>query len=199
MSVPEYLRLCLSHAKTYWFRYSAPVLVVALASLFVRFDVNYTDSLPDHVFLTIKGETANLSPGDYVTFGFPTEDPRSPFRKGDHFVKLVAGVPGDRLFMTEGREFYVVPRATYGDQTPDVPLDELRRVVESGEPSDFRYLGRSKEYSMRGDALDPGPQDVIPAGSIVVAAPHPDSLDSRYSMVGFVPVSVVMGKTYPLF
>jgi len=40
---------------------------------------------------------------------------------------------------------------------------------------------------------------VIPEGHYYMYAPHPDSLDSRYSMVGLIGQPLILGKTIPIF
>ena len=99
LSPREYLDLCLRHFRTYWKRYTAPVVVLVVMQLFIRVDVNYTESLPDHVFITVKGWKSGLSYGDYVAYKFPVDSDLTLFRKGDHMVKIVLGKPGDRVWV----------------------------------------------------------------------------------------------------
>ena len=53
--------------------------------------------------------------------------------------------------------------------------------------------------SRRGEALEPGPTGLIPPGRYYVRAPHPDSLDSRYRLTGWVDASQIIGRAYALF
>lgn len=183
LSPVEYLGLCWTHFKAHWWQYCVPVMAVLLLQTVVRLDVNYTESLPDHVFLTIKGWKTGLKHGDYVTYAFPTVNPDSPFRKGDHMVKMIAGVGGDEVFMADSGEFYIRASGT-ASVLPDY----------QGHP-----VGRAKPISRAGKPLEHGPVGVIPQGSYYVYAPHKDSLDSRYAMVGWVQDRDLIGRTFPLF
>ncbi|MBK9348769.1 MAG: S26 family signal peptidase [Sulfuritalea sp.] len=80
-----------------------------------------------------------------------------PYPKGSIFVKRLVGLPGSRV-TTQGRDFYV----------------------------DGRAVGQAKERARTGEPLIPGPVGVIPEGSYYVAGGHPDSLDSRYQLTGWV-------------
>ncbi len=39
----------------------------------------------------------------------------------------------------------------------------------------------------------------MPIGSYYVRAPHPDSLDSRYALTGWVSLSQIFGRAHALF
>jgi len=90
------------HYRRYW------MLWVALLAGIVGFNANFTlainvsESLPDHVYLVVKGETVPKR-GEYVAFrwagggGYPA---------GLRFVKQVRGLPGDRVEITD-RNFFV--------------------------------------------------------------------------------------------
>lgn len=185
LSPKEYLALCTTHFKANWKYYVLPVAGVLLLQTIVRLDVNYTESLPDHVFLTIKGWKTGLKAGDYVAYRFPTENPYSPFRKGDHMVKIIGGVEGDVVQMSSDRYF---------------------TILEAGKPSASASIpggkgthGKAKERSMRGYPLEAGPVGIIPKDAFYVFAPHPDSLDSRYAMVGWITKEDIIGRTFPIF
>ena len=81
LSPREYLTLCVTSYKAHWKQYTLPLLVVIVLSTMFRIDVNYTESLPNHVFLTIKGYK-DVHPANYATYQFPSEHPCSPSRKG---------------------------------------------------------------------------------------------------------------------
>lgn len=182
LSIKEYARLCSEHFKRYWWQYTLPVAVVFVLQLFIRVDVNLTESLPDKVFITVKGYTRNIQYGDYVAFEWPGG---GPFPKGFHFVKIVLGVPGDEIYMDEGRNFYLIKKHD---------LEVLNRMG-----FDKRHLGKAKPFSKKGLPLEPGPTGVIPPGYFYVYAPHPDSLDSRYALTGWIPHEAILGKTYAIF
>jgi len=85
-------------------------------------------------------------------------------------VKIVAGMPGDTV-KERDREFYV----------NDSPV------------------GSAKPVSRQGTPLEIGPTGVIPPGQYYVKAPHPDSLDSRYRLTGWIPQTQIFGRAYALF
>ena len=93
-----------------------------------------------------------------------------PHRDGVTFVKLVAGVPGDHVTRV-GREFFV----------------------------NGSSVGSAKTVSRAGVPLEPGPTGVIPPRQFYVHAPHPDSLDSRYRLTGWISEAQIIGRAYALF
>lgn len=186
LSFPEYVRLCKAHFNHYWMHYTIPLVAVFLLQFIIRVDVNYTDSLPDHVFITVKGWKTGLKRGDYIAYRFPTENPTSPFRKGDHMVKIIGGVGGDTVSMTEARGFTVV--------APGEKLSTSTMI-----PGSNGTIGVAKTVSRRGLPLEAGPVGVIPQGSFYVYAPHTDSLDSRYAMVGWISTENIIGRTFSIF
>ena len=53
--------------------------------------------------------------------------------------------------------------------------------------------------SRSGQPLAPGPTGTLPTGRFYVRAPHPDSLDSRYALLGWISESQIIGRAYVLF
>jgi conjugal transfer pilin signal peptidase TrbI len=47
--------------------------------------------------------------------------------------------------------------------------------------------------------LKPGPIGAIPPGHYFVSADHPDSLDSRYALTGWVADNQILGKVSRVF
>lgn len=186
LSVPAYINLCTAHFQRFRYHYLIPLVVVFLLQLVIRIDVNYTESLPDHVFITVKGWKSGLKRGDYIAYRFPNESPISPFRKGDHMVKIIGGVGGDTVSMTDRRGFTVL---SLGETLSTSMLI----------PGSNGTLGVAKTLSRRGMPLEAGPVGVIPEGSFYVYAPHPDSLDSRYAIVGWVTKDDIIGRTFAIF
>jgi len=93
-----------------------------------------------------------------------------PYPAGLVFSKRVRGLPGDEITAL-GREFFV-----------------------NGQPA-----GRAKPFSARGEPLALGPTGVIPAGHYYVAGAHPDSLDSRYALAGWIRREALIGRAHVLF
>ena len=178
----EYVALCVSHFKTCWKRYTAPLVVLVAMTLIIRVDVNYTHSLPDHVFITVKGWKSGLGRGDYVAYIFPTENPASPFRKGDHMVKLVLGTPGDEVKVDPERNVSIHRSG-----------DRFAPFLGASQ------VGKAKPVSKAGKPLEAIAPGIVPESRFFVFAPHPDSLDSRYAMVGFISEDDIIGRTFPIF
>jgi len=93
-----------------------------------------------------------------------------PYSAGVTFVKIAAGVPGDAVTRV-GRDFFV-----NGD-----------------------LVGTAKTQSRSGAPLDLGSTGELPPGRYYVRASHPDSLDSRYRLTGWVAENQILGRAYALF
>ena len=93
-----------------------------------------------------------------------------PYPAGATFVKEIAGMPGDVVSRVD-RDFFV-----------------------AGAP-----VGRAKPSSRQGLALAPGPTGTLPPGAYYVRSPHPDSLDSRYQLTGWVVQAQIIGRAHALF
>ena len=93
-----------------------------------------------------------------------------PYPAGITFVKIIAGMAGDAVTRVD-REFFV-----------------------NGTP-----VGQAKTTSRQGLPLEPGPTGILPAGRYYVRAPHPDSLDSRYRLTGWISDAQIIGRAYALF
>jgi conjugal transfer pilin signal peptidase TrbI len=93
-----------------------------------------------------------------------------PYPAGVTFVKIIAGMAGDAVTRAD-REFFV-----------------------NGMP-----VGQAKTTSRMGLPLEPGPTGILPAGRYYVQAPHPDSLDSRYRLTGWISDAQIIGRAYALF
>ena len=132
--------------------------------------VNLSESLPGRVFLIQKGVSPTL--GDYAAFLYQGG---GPYVAGSRFLKIVKGVAGStvRSVETEAGCFdYFV---------------------------DGSFAGRAKPTSKSGTSLMPGPTGAIPQHHYYMAAPHPDSLDSRYALVGWVAEEQVIGRAIEVF
>ena len=93
-----------------------------------------------------------------------------PYPAGVTFVKQLAGVPGD-LVTRKGLAYEV-----------------------NGWP-----VGVARTRSRQGLVLEPGPVGRLPAGRYYVQATHPDSLDSRYALTGWIEASQIIGRAHVLF
>ena len=132
--------------------------------------LNVSDSLPGTVFLVQKG--AKPEKGQLAAFRYAGG---GPYEHGVLFLKQMLGVPGSLVIgMDVGsgyRDYFV----------------------------DGQYAGRAKTRSRTGMPLEPGPSGAIPAGRYYMAAPNPDSLDSRYALVGWVSEDQIVGRAFRIF
>lgn len=142
--------------------------LLALWVMFGRYfvvSINLTDSLPDRLYLIQKGVKPSLN--DFAAFQYQGGGPYAP---GTRFIKIVKGVEGAQVVANESdsgfRDFYV----------------------------NGSYVGRAKPRSRYGTPLSPGPTGTIPANHYYMSAPNPDSLDSRYALVGWVDEKYVIGR-----
>jgi conjugal transfer pilin signal peptidase TrbI len=93
-----------------------------------------------------------------------------PYPAGVTFIKVLAGTPGDE-----------VTRDAQGFRVNGTPV------------------GVPKPVSRQGQVLEPGPTGRIPEGRYYVQAGHPDSLDSRYALTGWIHRSQIIGRARALF
>lgn len=93
-----------------------------------------------------------------------------PYPAGVTFIKVLAGQPGDTV-ARDGATFVVAGTA----------------------------LGQAKPTSRRGEPLEPGPTGTLPEGHYFVFAPHPDSLDSRYALTGWIAREQIIGRARAIF
>jgi conjugal transfer pilin signal peptidase TrbI len=93
-----------------------------------------------------------------------------PYPHGSNFVKKLIGLPGSTV-TAKCRDFFV-----------------------DGNP-----VGRAKEKARTGETLEIGPLGKIPDGRYYVAGTHPDSLDSRYQLTGWIGKNQIVGKAYRIF
>lgn len=93
-----------------------------------------------------------------------------PYPAGATFVKVIAGMAGDAV-TREDRNYFV----------------------------NGTLVGKAKTVSRQGLPLEPGSTGVLPAGRYYVQAPHPNSLDSRYRLTGWISETQIIGRAYALF
>ncbi len=95
--------------------------------------------------------------------------PNPYYPANSKFVKHVMGVPGD-LVTIRGREFFI----------------------------NGVSVGIAKERSQTGRVAVMAQPGVIPAGHYFMSAPHKDSLDSRYAMIGLIDQRRLVGIARPV-
>lgn len=146
----------------------------ALWCLHQGFGLSYAAhlSLPYPLWFNTKFAPATIERGDYVVVDLPPEVALL-FPPGATFIKQVVGVPGD-LVEAHGREY----------------------TVRHGQEA--VKIGLAKPVSRKGMTLTAGPVGVIPHGQYFVRGTHPDSMDSRYAMMGWVPGRRIVGSVWPI-
>jgi conjugal transfer pilin signal peptidase TrbI len=170
--ITRYVREVADYFKRHGFLWSALFAAILVFDAFFKLGINASSSLPGHVYIVIKGDK-NIHRGDYAAF---TWNGGGPYPAGLTFLKVVRGMPGDRVF-TRGREFFIQPSDSVLPQA----------------------VGIAKPKSLTGKPLEVGRTGVIPEGRYYVFAPSPDSLDSRYALTGWVRHEDIVGRAIFLF
>lgn len=156
------------------------VMVGALWVLGQYFGLCYVKqmSLPYPLWVYTKFPPGDVQRGDYVVVELPPAV-AGVYPPGSTFIKQIAGLPGDRV---EARFTGQIENGIY--------------TVWHG--ADATVVGAAKRVGRKGKALVPGPQGIIPRGRVFIAGTHPDSLDSRYAMMGWVETSRIIGQAWPV-
>ena len=140
------------------------VLVQAALSPWYLFGLNIDNSLPGYVSVVIRDEQpARL---DIAAFRTP---PNPYYPAGAPFIKVVLGVPGDKVSRS-GREFFI-----------------------NGVP-----VGHAKEHTRHGFPLTPGPTGMLPSDNYFFWTPNIDSYDSRYGEFGWITSDRILGRAMRL-
>jgi signal peptidase I len=128
--------------------------------------------------------------GDIVVFKFPSSDGQS--EPGEHFVKRVVGVPGDRVRILHRRVF-VNGQAVSEPFVRHIYLDQLRPGDDFPPgPSDYlqgataRWAAEMPNYIQNDELLVP------PGKYFVMGDNREESWDSRFW--GFVPRELLSGR-----
>lgn len=146
------------------------LVVIVAFSRYFTISINVSDSLPGALFLVQKGSKPRK--GDLTAFRYIGG---GPYERGALFLKRMVGIPGSSVVVKDA-----------GGGYHDYFVDGL-------------FVGRAKPFSKNGISLKTGPEGTIPAGRYYMAAPNPDSLDSRYAMVGWVSDEQIVGRAFRIF
>jgi conjugal transfer pilin signal peptidase TrbI len=143
-------------------------LLLWVLSHYVAIGPNRTGSLPIEDYPIILVLKDGRIPGRGDLVSF-RPGPNRFYPANSLFVKRLVGLPGDSVTY-EHSTFYIngVPVAT------------------------------TKPSAKDGRALTPGPVGTLPACRYFVATDHPDGYDSRYSDIGWVGCSQIVGRAYVL-
>lgn len=146
-----------------------------------------TQSIDAHLVLVLKGAAPRK--GDLVAFPYGGQEIGGHSR-GDGIVKVLAGIPGDRI-ERDGRDFFV-----NGQRVGHAK--EWSGVASSTWTS--RWLERMGwARPPRSVALEASAAGVIPDGFVYVQGTDKDALDSRYAAMGLVPIRSFLGRAIKLF
>lgn len=127
--------------------------------------------------------------GDIIVFKWP-------IKPGNHFVKRVIGLPGDRLRMLRGRVFVNgqplnEPYADFRARNHDFYRDDFPNVRYRSQQVSDTWWDEFPGFIRNGDL-------VVPSGHYFVLGDNRDqSLDSRYW--GFVPRENIVGKPFLIY
>ena len=153
------------HVRRYLFGYAGAACLAVIFQQNFAFGINASESLPDTLYLIHK--RAAIHRGDYVAFRWHGG---GPYPAGVTFIKIAAGVPGDRVTRIN-RTYFV----------------------------NGRFVGSAKTHGRDGKALGPMDDGILGADEYYVSAPHPDSLDSRYRLTGWIRKNEFIGRAYAIF
>jgi conjugal transfer pilin signal peptidase TrbI len=144
------------------------MLLLWVLSHYVAIGPNRTGSLPIEEYPIILVLKDGQVPARGELVGFRPK-PNRFYPSDSLFVKRLMGLPDDRITY-EGSTFYI----------NGVPAVTTKPRAKDGRP------------------LVPGPVGVLPACRYFVATDHPDGYDSRYSEIGWVDCSQIVGRAYAL-
>lgn len=154
-----------------WLWLAGLLAIMLLFGHFFTIGINASKSLQHvSVFLVLKWDH-DIKRGDYVAFELGSNN---PYNNGMLWLKHVAGAGGDKVEQHD-RHFFV-------------------NGVDVGLAATY-----GKRNALHGKPLEIGPTGTIPQGSLYVAGDHPDSLDSRYALVGWITPAQVRGRAIVLF
>jgi len=151
--------------RRYLFGYAGAACLAVIFQQNFAFGINASESLPNTLYLIYK--RAAIHRGDYVAFRWHGG---GPYPAGVTFIKIAAGVPGDRVTRIN-RTYFV----------------------------NGRFVGSAKTHGRDGNALAPMDDGILGTDVYYVSAPHPDSLDSRYRLTGWIRKNEFIGRAYAIF
>ncbi len=144
------------------------MLLLWVLSHHIAIGPNRTGSLPVAEYPIILVLKDGQIPGRGELVGF-RPGPNRFYPADSLFVKRLVGLPGDNITY-ESRTFFI-----------------------NGAP-----VATTKPRAKDGRALTLGPVGVLPTCRYFVATDHPDGYDSRYSDIGWVSCSQIVGRAYAL-
>lgn len=154
-----------------------------------RFSVTTTPSLVHRIYLISKvSDAEEIRKGSYVLFAM-----HNIYMSNGQAIDVMSKTISDQK--QKGR--HVITAMPVMKIARCLPGEHLR-VSDLMYYCNGEYLGRAKEYSLRGEKVGNFIYDgVVPSGKIFVMGEHRDSLDSRY--FGFIEAADVIAIGHPLY
>lgn len=143
-------------------------LGTALFSQYAFFALNCSSSLPGHLYLVDKRDHGPFPKDSLIAF--KPNVSMKPIPMSITVIKLVRGVPGDRI-------------------------DVKHRSVFINR----RFVSVAKDRTCSDMPLEPILSQTVARDYYYVHAPHPNSYDSRYRQTGLIHVSQILGRAYEVF
>ena len=158
-----------------------------VASQHLAIGIVTTQSIDAHLVLVLKD--AKPRKGELVAFVYTGQN-IGGHRPGEGIVKVLAGIPGDRIERV-GRDFFVAG-------TPLGHAKEMSGVAEKSWTNlKLEELGWAKP--LKSVPLQASEGGVIPPGHVWVQGTDRDALDSRYAAMGLVPMNTFIGRAIKIF
>lgn len=141
------------------------VVIQATLSPWYLLGLNIDSSLPGVIYLVIRDERPSRH--DIAAFRTP---PNPYFPENAPFIKIVRGLPGDRVTRND-RHFFI----------------------------NDKLVGVAKTRTRHGQPLTLGPTGKIPLDHYFFWTPHSDSYDSRYGEIGWITTDRLLGRAVRLW
>lgn len=172
------------------------VFMVSLTALGVilpsKFTVSLTKSLDHRIYYISRNPSpSEMKIGDYGVFFV-----RSKYFKNGEPIRLIKQIACDEgdVLIELNRHYYCVT------DSKGHSVEDLKKAITEGKIIDGivpHYIGKAKEYSLKGDPLDKFDfSGKIPEGKCFMAGHHKDSFDSRYW--GLLDKNEFKAKAYPI-
>jgi signal peptidase I/conjugal transfer pilin signal peptidase TrbI len=153
-----------------------------------RFSVTTTPSLVHRIYLVSRiSDAREIRKGSYVLFPM-----RMAYVSSGQVIDVMGVAVADQR--RRHPETALTPAMKIARCLPGEHLTVSERLYYCNA----EYLGRAKEYSLKGEKVENFVYNgVVPSGKVFVMGEHKDSLDSRY--FGFIEAGHVTAIGHPLY
>jgi conjugal transfer pilin signal peptidase TrbI len=154
-----------------------------------RFSVTTTPSLTHRIYLMSRiSDAREIKKGSYVLFSM-----RNKYMSNRRALDAMSRAISDQ----KHRDRHTTTATPVMKVARCLPGEHLT-VSDRTYHCNGEYLGRAKEYSLKGEKVDNFIHNgVVPSGKICVMGEHKDSFDSRY--FGFIEVTDVIAIGHPVY